>query len=147
MNKHIGLGRLTRDPELRYTQTSNKPVARFTLAIDRQYKREGQPEADFLNYVCFDRQAEFVEKYLQKGTKVLVESRPQNNHYTKQDGTQVYGMDFIVEHIEFAESRGASGEQQQGGTQQRRRSQPAPASYDGGFQELTEDSSDEELPF
>ena len=142
------MGRLTRDPELRYTQTSNKPVARFTLAVDRQYKREGQPDADFLNYVCFDRQAEFVEKYLRKGTKVLVESHPQNSNYTKQDGTQVYGMDFIVEHIEFAESRNTSGEQQQGGNQRHRQTQPAaPSGYDDGFQELTGDSSDDELPF
>ena len=146
------MGRLTRDPELRYTQSSNKPVARFTLAIDRPHKREGQPDADFLNYVCFDKQAEFVEKYLRKGTKVLVESHPQNNNYTKQDGTQVYGMDFIVERIEFSESRNASEDERQGGYQQQKKSRPAPATapasgYDDGFQELTGDSSDDELPF
>jgi len=146
MNKHICMGRLTRDPELRYTQTSTRPVARFRLAVDRRVKKEGQPTADFFNFVCFDKQAEFVEKYLRKGTKVLVESRPQNNEYTKEDGTQVFGIEFYVESIEFAESRAATDEQQPpaAGTPA-----PAPAragkSAGDGFTPYT--TPDEDLPF
>ena len=147
MNKHIGMGRLTRDPEIRYTQTSNKPVARFTLALDRQYKREGQPEADFFNYVCFDKQAEFVERYLQKGTKVLVESRPQNNNYTKQDGTQVYGIDFIVDRIEFAESKGAGGNRQENGGYQAPQQAGGGNDFGDGVEELPPGMSDADLPF
>ena len=104
MNRHMATGRLTADPELRYSQNS-RPIATFRLAIDRQIKREGQPSADYFNYVAFDKRAEFVSKYLRKGTKILVESRPQNNDYTKEDGTKVYGIEFYVDNIEFAESR------------------------------------------
>ena len=80
MNKAIMMGRLTRDPEIRYTN-GGKTIAKFSLAVDRRFKQEGQPEADFFNCVTFGKQAEFVEKYLHKGTKILIAGQVQNNNY------------------------------------------------------------------
>ena len=146
MNKSIFMGRLTRDPEIRYNQNSNKPIARFSLAVDRKYKREGQAEADFFNFVGFDKTAEFIEKYLWKGTKVLVESHAQNNNYTGQDGAKVYSIDFLIDNIEFAESKASQDGRnancgQQGGYQD----QGEPQTNDG-FMDIPE-GEQEGLPF
>lgn len=108
MNKVILMGRLTRDPEMRGDGTSL--VARYTLAVDRRFKKEGQADADFINCVCFGKSAEFAEKYLKKGTKVVVTGRIQTGSYTDKDNKKVYTTDVIVEEQEFAESKGASGE-------------------------------------
>lgn len=109
MNKVIMMGRLTRDPEVRYSQGANQTaVGRFSIAVDRRFKREGEPEADFFNCTTFGKQAEFVEKYLHKGTKVVVCGRIQNDNYTNKDGQMVYSVRLMVEEIEFAESKNAA---------------------------------------
>ena len=104
MNKVIEMGRLTRDPEIS-SSNSGTTFARFSIAVDRRFKREGEPDADFFNCTAFGKTAEFVEKYLQKGTKVLVTGRLQNNNYTNKDGQKVYDVRIMVEEIEFAESK------------------------------------------
>ncbi|MGP1612508.1 MAG: single-stranded DNA-binding protein [Catonella sp.] len=107
MNKVILMGRLTRDPEMRYSQ--DMAIARFSLAIDRRFKKQGDTvTADFFNCTAFGKQGEFVEKYLKQGTKVLVTGRIQNDNYTNKDGQKVYSVQVIVEEIEFAESKNSS---------------------------------------
>lgn len=107
MNKAILMGRLTRDPEVRYSQTdSNMAIAKFSLAVDRRYKKQGDTvTADFFNCSAFGKQAEFVEKYLKKGIKVVVTGRIQNDNYTNKDGQKVYSVQIMVEELEFAESK------------------------------------------
>ena len=114
MNKAILMGRLTRDPEVRYSQTdSNMAIAKFSLAVDRRYKKQGdETTADFFNCTAFGRQGEFVEKYLKKGTKIVVIGRIQNDNYTNKDGQKVYSVQIMVEEIEFAESKAAGQSQQ-----------------------------------
>ena len=113
MNKIILLGRLTKDPEVRYTQGQNAmAIGKFSLAVNRKYKRENEPEADFFNCTSFGKQAEFVEKYLKKGSKVLISGRVQNDNYTNKEGQKVYGVQIMVEEIEFAESKGNNTETQ-----------------------------------
>lgn len=107
MNKIILTGRLTRDPEIRYAQQSNTAIARYTLAVDRQVKREGEPQADFLRCVAFGRTAEFAEQYLRKGTKIAVTGRIQTGSYTNSDGQRVYTTDVVIESQEFCESKAA----------------------------------------
>lgn len=109
MNKAILMGRLTRNPDIRYTQ-GEKPVciARYTLAVDRRFKRDGEQEADFISCVAFGRQAEFAEKYLQKGTKVVVSGRIQTGSYTNREGARVYTTDIVVEEQDFAESKASA---------------------------------------
>ena len=97
MNKIILAGRLTRDPEIRYAQQSNTAIARYTLAVDRLVKREGEPQADFLRCVAFGRTAEFAEQYLRKGTKIAVTGRIQTGSYTNSDGQRVYTTDVVIE--------------------------------------------------
>lgn len=106
MNKVIIIGRLTREPEVRHTQ-SNEPmaIARYTLAVDRKYKKEGEQTADFINCVAFGKAAEFAEKYLKQGTKIAIEGRIQTGSYTNKDGQKVYTTDVVVEAQEFAESK------------------------------------------
>lgn len=110
MNKAILMGRLTRDPEVRYSQSdSSMAIARFSLAVDRRYKKQGdETTADFFNCTAFGKQGEFVEKYLKKGTKIVVTGRIQNDNYTNKDGQKVYSVQIIVEEIEFAESKASS---------------------------------------
>ena len=110
MNRVILMGRLTRDPDIRYAQGENgMEVARYTLAVDRRRRRDdNQQNADFISCVAFGRSAEFAEKYLHKGTKILVTGRIQTGSYTNRDGNRVYTTDVIVEDHEFAESRAAS---------------------------------------
>lgn len=113
MNKVILIGRLTRDPEIRYTQGENSmAVARFTLTVDRRFKRDNQPTADFISCICFRKTAEFVEKYCKKGTKLAVDGSWQTGSYTNKDGNKVYTNDCLVDNCEFAESK-ATAEQNQ----------------------------------
>lgn len=107
MNKVILMGRLTREPEVS-SSTGGTTFARYSIAVDRKFKKEGEPEADFFNCVSFNKQAEFVEKYLKKGTKIVVTGRLQNNNYTNKDGQKVYDVRIMVEEVEFAESKNNS---------------------------------------
>ena len=147
MNKVILMGRLTRDPEVRYSAgESATAVARYTLAVDRRMRRnDGEQSADFIGCVAFGRSAEFAEKYLRQGTKIVVTGRIQTGSYTNRDGQRVYTSDVVVEDQEFAESKAASGAQT-GGFQA---AAPAPApsmSAGDGFMNIP-DGIDEELPF
>ena len=112
MNKVILMGRLTRDPEVRYSQGENATaVARYTLAVDRRFSRNNDEQtADFINCVAFGRSGEFAEKYLHKGTKIAVTGRIQTGSYTNKDGVRVYTTEVVVEDHEFAESKNASQE-------------------------------------
>ncbi|SFR77854.1 single-stranded DNA-binding protein [Anaeromicropila populeti] len=139
MNKVILIGRLTKDPDVRYAQGNNAmAIARFTLAVDRKYKNNGQEEADFISCVSFGKTAEFAEKYLKRGTKIAVTGRIQTGSYTNKDGQKVYTTDVILEEIEFAESKNA-------GNQTAQRIEPSQADGDG-FMNIP-DGIDEELPF
>lgn len=109
MNKVILMGRLTKDVETRYTQDQNPmAISRYTLAVDRRGKKDGEQTADFINIVAFGKSGEFAEKWLQKGTKVVISGRIQTGSYTKQDGTKVYTTEVVAEDQEFAESKGTS---------------------------------------
>ena len=144
MNKVILMGRLTRDPEVRYSQgDSQMAIAKYTLAVDRRFQRtnsDGQT-ADFIGCTAFGKAGEFAEKYFHKGTKVAVTGRIQTGSYTNKDGQKVYTTDVIVEEQEFAESKNAS----QGGGDY---SAPAPAAGDGedGFMNIP-GGIDDEVPF
>ena len=112
MNKVILMGRLTRNPEVRYSQGENSmAIARYTIAVDRRVRRDGdQQTADFINCVAFGRSGEFAEKYFHKGIKIAVTGRIQTGSYTNKDGQRVYTTDVIVEEQEFAESKSKSEE-------------------------------------
>lgn len=144
MNKWIGIGRLTRDPEIRYSQGGNPlAIARYTLAVDRRFKKDGEQTADFINCIAFGKNGEFAEKYLRKGTKVAVTGRIQTGNYTNKDGVKVYTTDVVVEDQEFTESKSANeGRAQSDGRAQ----QSAQAPGTDGFMNLP-DGIDEELPF
>ena len=152
MNKVILMGRLTRDPEVRYSQgASQTAVARFSIAVDRRFKREGEPDADFFNCTAFGKQAEFIERYLRKGVKVVVCGRIQNDNYTNKEGQMVYSVRVMVDEIEFAESKNASagngdGGYNGGGYMGGGNSAPAPRGAGDGFMNIP-DGIDEELPF
>lgn len=138
MNKVILIGRLTRDPEVRYTQGDNAmAIARYSLAVDRRFKRDGEPDADFINCVAFGKSGEFAEKYLKKGTKIAVIGRIQTGSYTNKDGQKVYTTDVVVEEQEFAESKNSGSSDN---------NQSAPANKNTDFMSIP-DSIDEELPF
>ena len=110
MNKVILMGRLTRDPDVRYSAGENSTaVARYTLAVDRRFRRDGDATADFIGCVAFGRQAEFAEKYLRQGTKIAITGRIQTGSYTNREGQKVYTTDVVVEEQEFAESKNAGG--------------------------------------
>ena len=145
MNKVILMGRLTRDPEVRYSAGDNAmAVARFSLAVDRRRRSNGgsdEQTADFINCVSFGRQAEFAEKYLRKGTKLLVTGRIQTGSYTNKDGVRVYTTDVVVEEQEFAESKGSSDNSGFSAG-----SAPMPQSAGDCFMNIP-DGIDEELPF
>ena len=154
MNKVILMGRLTRDPEVRYSQGANQTtVGRFSIAVDRRFKREGEPDADFFNCTCFGKQAEFVERYLHKGTKVVLCGRIQNDNYTNKDGQMVYSVRVMVDEIEFAESKNASAGNNDGGYNNGYNNggfgggnAPAASGAGDGFMNIP-DGIDEELPF
>lgn len=141
MNKVILMGRLTRDPEIRYSQgEKSTAVARITIAVDRKFKQEGQPTADFINCLAFGKRAEFLEKYCKKGTKLVVEGSWQTGSYTNKDGQKVYTNECLIENCEFAESKNASCGNNS--------SVNAPVQNNGGedFMRIP-DGIDEELPF
>ena len=144
MNKVILMGRLTRDPEVRYSQgESAMAVARFTLAVDRRFRRD-DASTDFIGCVAFGRNAEFIEKYFRQGTKALITGRIQTGSYTNRDGQKVYTTDVVVEDQEFAESKNASGANDAGFAPM---SRPQPSAAIGdGFMNIP-DGIDEELPF
>ena len=146
MNKVILMGRLTRDPEVRYSQGEQATaIARYTLAVDRRFRRnnDGEQTADFIGCVAFGRSAEFAEKYFRQGLKVIVTGRIQTGSYTNKEGQKVYTTDVVVEDQEFAESKSAS-ESNAGFAPAER---PAPSSAAGdGFMNIP-DGIDEELPF
>ena len=145
MNKVILMGRLTRDPEVRYSQGENPlAIARYTLAVDRRFRRDGEQSADFIQCVAFGRQAEHAERYYRQGLKVVVSGRIQTGSYTNRDGVKVYTTEVVVEEQEFAESK-ASSDANAGGFQSA--PAPAPSAPAGdGFMNIPE-GIDEELPF
>lgn len=138
MNKVILMGRLTRDPEVR--MSGDTAVARFSLAVDRRFKKDGEQTADFINCVAFGKTGEFIEKYGRKGTKFVVEGRIQTGSYTNKDGQKVYTTDVVVEQIEFAESKASAD----GNTANNTSNSNTPT--DTSFMDIP-DSIDEELPF
>ena len=149
MNKVILMGRLTRDPEVRYAQgASQTTVGRFSIAVDRRFKRENEPEADFFNCTAFGKQAEFIERYLHKGTKIVVVGRIQNDNYTNKEGQMVYSVRVMVDEIEFAESKNASQNSgmQGSGTGPVSGGGAGAGSAGDGFMNIP-DGIDEELPF
>lgn len=148
MNKVIMCGRLTADPEIRYG-ANNSAVARFNLAVDRRFKREGEPEADFFSCVEFGKAAEFAEKYLRKGIKIIVSGRIENNNYTNKDGQRVYSTQIVIEEQEFAESKNnsVSDTQADNSTPNTKNAvNGASAKSQDGFMNIPE-GLDEELPF
>ena len=150
MNKVILMGRLTRDPEVRYGGANNTAVARFSIAVDRRFKRDGEATAAFINCVAFGRQAEHVERYYRQGLKVVVSGRIQTGSYTNREGQKVYTTEVVVEEQEFAESKSASDNYMASHPQQSAApapSMPAPgAASADGFMNIP-DGIDEELPF
>lgn len=128
MNKAILIGRLTRDTEIRECNTT---VARYTLAVDRRFKRDGEPDADFINCIAFGKSAEFAEKYLRKGTKIAVVGRIQTGSYTNKDGQKIYTTDIVVEEHEFVEGKKEAAQ---------------PTVDSNGFMSIP-DGADTELPF
>lgn len=138
MNKVILMGRLTRDPEVR--MSGDTAVARFSLAVDRRFKKDGEQTADFINCVAFGKTGEFIEKYGRKGTKFVVEGRIQTGSYTNKDGQKVYTTDVVVEQVEFAESKASAD----GNTANNTSNSNTPT--DTNFMDIP-DGIDEELPF
>ena len=145
MNRVILIGRLTRDPEVRYSQGENATaVARYSLAVERRFNRNNDEQtADFINCVAFGKTGEFAEKYLHKGTKIAVTGRIQTGSYTNKDGVRVYTTDVVVEDHEFVESKNSSGNGDNGFAPAGR---PEPAAAGDGFMNIP-DGIDEELPF
>lgn len=148
MNKVILMGRLTRDPEVRYSQGDNATaIARFTLAVDRRIKRDNEASVDYINCVSFGRSAEFTEKYFHKGTKIVIAGRIQTGSYTNKDGQKVYTTDIVIEEQDFAESKAASQQNNSGNAQNasnnQQAQQPKPQTSPDGFMS----ADDEGLPF
>lgn len=149
MNKVILMGRLTRDPEVRYSQGEQATaIARYTVAVDRRFRRDGDSQsADFIGCVAFGRQAEFAEKYLRKGIKIALTGRIQTGSYTNRDGQKVYTTDVVVEEQEFAESKAAAAQNGNGGQSAPPvQSGAADNSNDDGFMNIP-NGIEEELPF
>ena len=144
MNKVILMGRLTRDPEVRYSQGENPTaIARYTLAVDRRFNRNNDDQsADFINCVAFGRAGEFAEKYFRKGIKIAITGRIQTGSYTNKDGVKVYTTDVVIEEQEFAESKNSSSGAE-GGNGNGNSNFP---SNGDGFMNIP-DGIDEELPF
>lgn len=142
MNRVILCGRVVRNPDVRYAQGNNgsMAVARYTLAVDRAFKKEGEQSADFINCIAFGKNGEFAEKYLHQGTKIIVEGRWQTGNYTNKDGNKVYTNDCVVERHEFAESKNSNSNSGNGNSPR-----PMPAD-DNSFMNIP-DELDEELPF
>ena len=147
MNRVILCGRLTKEPEVRYSQTASgsMAVARYTLAINRAFKKDGEQAADFINCIAFGKNGEFAEKYLHKGTKIIVEGRWQTGNYTNKDGQKVYTNDCVVERHEFCESRAESANNSAYSPVQQPQPSPAPVSSANDFMTIPDNM--EELPF
>ena len=142
MNKVILLGRLVRDPEIRYSQGENNLcIARYTLAVDRRFKKDGEQSADFIQCVAFGKMAEFVEKWFKQGTKIAVTGRIQTGSYTNKDGQKVYTTEVVVEEQEFAESKNANNNSNDNNSNEKPQSAP-----DNSFMDIPDDVSDM-LPF
>ena len=149
MNKEILMGRLTRDPEVRYTSGENSlAIARYTLAVDRKIRKDGDATADFIPCVVFGRSAEFAEKYFRKGLKITIAGRIQTGSYTNRDGQKVYTTEVVVEDQEFAESKASSDSYAASHprTSAPEASMPNPGTAAEGFMNIP-DGIDEELPF
>ncbi len=149
MNKVILMGRLTRDPEIRYANNENSTcIANYTLAVDRKFKRQGEEQtADFIRCVAMGKGGEFAERYLYQGIKIVVEGRIQTGSYTNKDGQKVYTTDVFVESQEFAESKAASEGSKDISAQKSAPSRPDTAQgADGGFMNIP-DGMEEEMPF
>ena len=150
MNKVILMGRLTRDPEVRYSAGENSmAIARYTLAVDRRFKRDGEATADFIGCVAFGRQAEFAERYFRQGIRIVVTGRIQTGSYTNRDGVKVYTTDVVVEEQEFAEIKAVSDSHVSHAASAPSMGAPAPApaaASADGFMNIP-DGIDEELPF
>lgn len=142
MNKVILIGRLTRDPEVRYSDGNERTcIARYTLAVDRKIKQEGQQSADFIGCVAFGKSAEFAEKYFRQGTKIAVTGRIQTGSYTNREGRKIYTTDVVVEEQEFTESKAAAA-----GSQNRQQEPQRPEIDENGFMSIP-DGVDDQLPF
>ena len=142
MNKAVIVGRLTRDPEVRYAQDNSVAVARYTLAVDRRFKKEGDASADFIPCVVFGKSAEFTEKYFRQGMKVAISGRIQTGSYTNNEGKKVYTTDVVVEEQEFAESKASSNSE----SQENKVAQFPPKASANDFMSIP-DNLAEELPF
>ncbi|MFA6664338.1 MAG: single-stranded DNA-binding protein [Lachnospiraceae bacterium] len=138
MNLVIFMGRLTKDPDIRYGEENNACIARFGIAVDRRFRKEGDPTADFFNCTAFGKLGEFVEKYLHKGTKIVLNGEIRNNNYTDKNGNKVYGTQIIANSIEFAESKRAAEENGRGNIDQ---------ADDGSDFLVGSADLDEDLPF
>ena len=147
MNKAILIGRLTRDPEVRYSSGENAlTIARYTLAVDRRFHKDNEASADFIGCVAFGKGGEFAEKYLRQGTKIVVTGRIQTGSYTNRDGQKVYTTEIVVEDQEFAESKAASQNNSQTNAGSRQQPPPPMPTDKDGFMQIP-DGIDEELPF
>lgn len=148
MNKVILMGRLTRDPEVRYSTSGDNQlaIARYTLAVDRRFKRDGDQSADFIRCVAFGRSGEFAEKYFHQGTKIVVEGRIQTGSYQDKDGKTVYTTEVVVENQEFAESKATADSNNNYQPQQPVASQPTAPAGDG-FMNIPDSVDDSGLPF
>ena len=148
MNKIILIGRLTRDPEVRYSQGENpKPIARYSIAVDKKYKRDDGVTADFFHLVAFEKSASFAERYLRKGIKILVSGRVQTGTYENKDGVRIPFFEIVVEEQEFAESKNANAGTPSNGGFGGGMSAPQPSmAASDGFMNIP-DGIDEELPF
>lgn len=146
MNKVILMGRLTRDPDVRYTTGENPlAIAGYTLAVDRRFHKDGEATADFISCVVFGRAAEFVEKYFRQGLKITISGRIQTGSYTNKEGQKVYTTEIVVEEQEFAESK-SSGDNGATYYPPKQTPPPAPADDADGFMNIP-DGIEEELPF
>lgn len=147
MNKVILMGRLTRDPEVRYSSGENAlAIVRYTLAVDRRFHKDNEASADFIGCVAFGKGGEFAEKYLRQGTKIVVTGRIQTGSYTNREGQKVYTTEVVVEDQEFAESKAASQNNSQTSAGNRQQPPPPMPTDKDGFMQIP-DGIDEELPF
>lgn len=147
MNKVILMGRLTRDPEVRYSSGENAlAIARYTLAVDRRFHKDNEASADFIGCVAFGKGGEFAEKYLKQGIKIVVTGRIQTGSYTNREGQKVYTTEIVVEDQEFAESKAASQNNSQTSAGSRQQPPPPMPTDKDGFMQIP-DGIDEELPF
>ena len=143
MNKVIMLGRLVRDPEVRRAMSDDKTIARFSIAVPRRFKREGEPEADFFNCVAFGKTGDFIEKYFTQGKQIAITGRVENDNYTNKDGQKVYGTRILVEECDFC---GSAGESATSTEKTQNTANTSARKESDGFMNIP-DGIDEELPF